>query len=365
MSISANQEPTFDPSGRHNMRAILAGWPKIELHRHLEGSLRLSTLAEIAKEHGVDLPSWDLEKLRPYVQIVDDPPDFQSFLSKFRLLRSFYSSREAVMRVTSEAVADAAADNVRYLELRFNPVALAQVQGFGYEEVVEWVSAATRDAQRDHDIQVRLITQIGRDESVATAWQIAEIAAAFQDQGVVGIDLAGDEISYRAAPFAEVYQWARAQGLYVTIHAGEVGQATNIREAIELLGANRIGHGVRAIEDHSVIQLLIDRDVVLEICPTSNLQTGAIPSLGEHPLAALKQLGVRVTINTDDPSISNTTLTDEYLVVLRGIGTPLSAIRDMVLAAAEAAFLPTVERQQLVEQFHRTLPPYEEGPSQK
>jgi adenosine deaminase len=361
MSTFAQQNSTVDQTNQRSMRDILAAWPKIDLHRHLEGSLRLSTLAEIAQEHGVDLPSWDLEKLRPYVQVVDDAPGFHSFLSKFRLLRRFYSTREAVMRIAYEAAADAAADNVRYLELRFNPVALAKFQGFSYEEVAEWVILATSNAQSDHDIQVRLIAQIGRDESIDIARRVAEVAAAFQDRGFVGIDLAGDEINYSAARFAEVFHWAKAQGLNITIHAAEAGHASNVREAIEVLGADRIGHGVRVMEDLSVMDLLTKHNITLEMCPTSNLQTGAISSLGQHPLLAFHQVGICVTINTDDPSISSTTLTDEYLVALRGIGIPLRAIRQMVLTAAEAAFLPEPERQRLVDWFRQALPPLGAG----
>lgn len=361
MSASVEQRRRVAPSNHRSMRTVVAAWPKIDLHRHLEGSLRLSTLAEIAQEHGVDLPSWDLEELRPYVQVVDDSPDFHAFLSKFRLLRRFYSTREAVMRVAYEAIADAAADNVKYLELRFNPVALAKVQGFSFEEVAEWVILATDNAQQDFDIQVRLIAQIGRDESPAVARQIAEVAAAYQDQGFVGIDLAGDEVNFSAARFADAFRWAKAQGLNVTIHAAEAGPASNIREAIDLLGADRIGHGVRAMEDLSVMDLLIQRRVTLEMCPTSNLQTGVISRLGQHPLWAYQQVGIPVTINTDDPSISNTTLTDEYLVALRGIGMPLRAIQRMILAAAEAAFLPEIERRRLVEWFRQALPPLGAG----
>jgi adenosine deaminase len=360
--VPTNPSPEVVPDNRHTVRAVLAGWPKIDLHRHLEGSLRLSTLAEIAREHGVDLPSWDLEVLRPYVQIIeDDTRDFQSFLSKFKLLRRFYSTREAVMRIAYEAVVDAAADNVKYLELRFNPVALAKVQGFSYDEVAEWVISAVDDAQNDHDIQVRLIAQIGRDESLGVAWQIAEVAAALQNQGFVGIDLAGDEINYSAAPFSEIFKWAKAQGLHVTIHAAEAGDASNIREAIEKLGAERIGHGVRAKEDLSVIDLLIKHNIILEMCPTSNFQTGVISGLSQHPMWSYQQVGIRVTINTDDPSISNTTLTDEYMVASGVIGIPLRAIRQMILTAAEAAFLPEVERQRLVEWFHQALPPHSTG----
>jgi len=361
MIMPANQTPEVAPVSRSDMRSVLAAMPKIDLHRHLEGSLRLSTLAEIAHQHGVDLPSWGLEKLRPYVQIVDDPPDFQGFLAKFKLLRRFYSTREAVIRVAYEAVADAAADNIKYLELRFNPVALAKMQGFSYEEVADWVVSAVGQAQREHDIQVRLIAQIGREESIAIAQQVAEVAVAFQDRGLVGLDLAGDEIVYPATRLAQVFQWARAQGLHITIHAAEAGPATNIRDAVESLGAERIGHGVRAMEDLSVMDLLRERGVTLEMCPTSNLQTGVVPRLGQHPLWAYQQVGIPVTINTDDPSISNTTLTDEYMVALRGIGIPLRVIRQMVLAAAEAAFLPNAERQRLVEWFQQALSPLGTG----
>ncbi len=356
MNAAANQSSREPATQTRTTRDVLADWPKIDLHRHLEGSLRLSTLAEIAREHGVDLPSWGLEQLRPYVQVVDDSPNFQGFLSKFRLLRRFYSTREAVMRVAYEAVADAAADNVKYLELRFNPVALAKVQGFGYEEVADWVVTATESAGRDHDIKVRLIAQIGRDESLDVARRVAEVAASLKDRGFVAIDLAGDEVNYPAGRFAEVFRKAKAQGLHVTVHAGEAGLPSNVREAIELLGADRIGHGVRAMEDLRIIDLLIKSGVTLEMCPTSNVQTGAITSLGRHPLWAYQQVGIRVTINTDDPSISNTTLTDEYLVALRGIGIPLRAIQQMITTAAEAAFLPEPERQRLAEWFRQALP---------
>jgi adenosine deaminase len=352
-TVSHSPPPVICPEP--SLRDVLAGWPKIDLHRHLEGSLRLSTLAEIAREHGVDLPSWDIEKLRPYVQVVDDPPGFHSFLSKFRLLRRFYSTYEAVMRVAYEAVADAASDNIKYLELRFNPVALSKVQGFDIADVAEWVIAGTELAQHDYDIQVRLIAQIGRDESLEVAWQVAQLAAAFQARNFVAIDLAGDEINYPAERFAPVFQWAKGQGLHITIHAAEAGQASNVREAIQLLGADRIGHGVRAMEDPAVVDALIKTQVPLEMCPTSNLHTGVISNLARHPLPTYQQLGIRVTINTDDPSISNTTLTDEYLVAVRGIGIPPHAIQHMILTAAQVAFLPAGERETLVERFRQAL----------
>lgn len=338
-----------------NLRSILFNLPKIDLHRHLEGSLRLATLAEIAHEHGVDLPSWNLEQLRPYVQVVDDDqPDFHGFLAKFKLLRRFYSSREAVIRVAYEAVADAAEDNIRYLELRFNPVALAFNQGFSFEEVVDWVISATDQAQDDYPIQVRLIVQIGRHEP-QYARQLAEIAADRQERGVVAIDLAGDEITYPVTDFVDVFRWAKQQGLHITVHAAEAGPPSNVIAAIEMLGAERIGHGVRAKEDLSVIDLLNQQQVPLEMCPTSNLQTGIIPKLAQHPLFAFYQIGIPVTINTDDPSISNTTLTDEFLVATHGAGVPFRVLPEIILNAAKAAFLPEPEKKRLVDWFDNAL----------
>ena len=336
---------------QRDLRTVLFNMPKIDLHRHLEGSLRLATLAEIAQEHAVDLPTWSLEELRPYVQVVDgDPLDFQGFLAKFKLLRKFYSSREAVLRVASEAVADAAADNVRYLELRFNPIALGHNQGFSFEDVTDWVIEATNEAQRKYKIEVRLIVQMGRHEP-QYAHHLAEIAVARQNKGIVGIDLAGDEITFSAAKFVKVFQWAKAQGLHITVHAAEAGPATNVIEAIKELGAERIGHGVQARGNDKVIELLRSLQITLEMCPTSNLQTGIIPKLAQHPLFAFHQLGIPVTINTDDPSISNTTLTDEFLVANRGIGVPFRDLRHMTLNAAEAAFLSEPEKNRLIDWF--------------
>ena len=346
---------------KRDLRTTLFNMPKIDLHRHLEGSLRLSTLAEIAHEHGVDLPSYSLEELRPYVQVVDDPPDFHSFLAKFKLLRRFYSSREAVERIAYEAVADAAADNVRYLELRFSPVALALNQGFDFQDVADWVIEASNRAQEDHNIQVRLIVLTNRHEP-QYAGQLAEIAVARKDQGIVGLDLAGDEANFpKLDPFVEIFNWARDQGLHITVHAAEAGPAENAKEAIDRLGAERIGHGIRIRENIAVMDMINRRQVTLEVCPTSNLQTGIIPKLGQHPLFAFYQLGIPVTINTDDPSISNTTLTDEYLVATGGAGIPFRALCGMVINAANAAFLPDSEKAKLVDWFKKAMNKYASG----
>lgn len=339
-----------------DLRAILAALPKVELHRHLEGSLRLATLADLAREHDMDLPSHDAEILRPYVQVVGDPTGFAGYLAKFKLLRHFYLTRDVVVRLAYECIADAAHDNVKYLELRFSPIALSKIQGFTLEEVTEWVILAAERAQADHDIQVRLLVTIGREENAQVARRVAEVALAARNQGMAGLDLAGDEVTFPAAPLVDVFRWAHEQGMHTTIHAGEAGPASNIGAAVEEMYAERIGHGVRAGEDPAVVSMLARNRTTLEMCPTSNLHTGAVPTMRDHPLRRYQEAGVRVTINTDDPGISNTTLTDEYVAAIQDVGLTPAGLRQAIIDAAASAFLPEDERARLVAWFDQALP---------
>ncbi|OQY45879.1 MAG: adenosine deaminase [Anaerolineaceae bacterium 4572_78] len=342
-----------------NIRTILHALPKVELHRHLEGSVRLSTLVEIAHQTKLGIPNVGIENLRPLVQMVGHEPDFQEFLAKFTILREFYKSREAVLRIAYEVVADAAYDNIKYLELRFNPVAQAANQGFALEEVTDWVVTAVNKAQDDFDIQVRLIIQMGRHEP-QFARKLAELALAHKHKGIVGLDLAGDEKRFSAGKFIDIMRWAKGQGLHITSHAGECSNcpASNILEAVEEIGATRIGHGISAIHDSKVVNLLRQKNITLEICPTSNLHTKVIENIHQHPLLNFHRAGVLVTINTDDPLISNITLTDEYLLAIQEMGVTFSELKAMIVNAAKATFLPPTERVKLVSWFIKTLQQY-------
>ena len=329
--------------------------PKIDLHRHLEGSLRLNTLAEIALEHGIDLPSYEVEQLRPYVQITDDPPDYQRFLGKFELLRNFYTSKEVVQRVVREAIIDAADDNIRYLELRFNPEALANAQNFSMNDAVEWVKETTRSTQAETGTRTCLILTVPRKESLKTAYEIVELSIAHFGDLVRGIDLVGDEVNFPAERFLEPFRRARQAGVNITIHAGEWAGAQSVYTAVKHLEAQRIGHGIRSIEDSTVVQLLYDRKVALEVCPTSNLQTGAVHGMGQHPLLDLYNLRLRITLNTDDPSISDTTLTDEYVVSVAALGVEPNQVYHMLRYSADAAFIPPEERPWLMDTIRQGL----------
>lgn len=329
--------------------------PKIDLHRHLEGSVRLRTLLEIGRSHGVSVPNTG--KLRELVQIGDeDDLTFENFLSKFQTLRMFYRSPEAIHRITQETILDAALDNVRYLELRFTPIALSRAENFPIPEVVEWVADAAAKASQEHSVETRLIVSVNRHESVELAEPVIRTAVDFRERGVVGVDLAGNEASYSGMGFLGLFKEARQAGLNITIHAGEWGGAENVMNAILYLGAARIGHGVRVIEDPSVVALARERSIPFEVCVTSNYQSGVVPSLAVHPLTRMLYAGLNVTINTDDPSISQITLSNEYMRVCDDLGLTIEELRHRILAAAQAAFLSPAEKERLTASIEAAFP---------
>ncbi len=338
----------------HTIQAL----PKIDLHRHLEGSLRLETLVALAIEYHIDVPTLDAESLRPFVQIMPgEPRSWQQFLSKFRVLRQFYRSERMIKRVTHEVIADAAADNVKYMELRFTPQALNNLMQCDYETVVEWVCEAVEAAVDGLDIQVRLILSMNRHESVTIGEQVLQAAKDYAHRGVVGLDLAGQEAGHSSLPFRDLFADAQQAGFGVTIHAGEWSGADSVREAVEALGANRIGHGIRAVEDPALLELLQERGTVLEVCPTSNIQSGAVDDFDTHPLIPLYELGIKTTINTDDPLICGVTMSDEIVQVMQTMPLSLDDVKRNILTAAQAAFLPHDQRAALVAQYQAWLYP--------
>lgn len=332
--------------------------PKIDLHRHLEGSLRLSTMAEIASEYHLDLPGYNIDDFRSMVQITaEDKPEAVVFLSKFKTLRHFFRSPEIVERVAYEAVADAAEENIVYFEMRFTPMALAREGHYPLHEAADWVIKSTQRAAKDFGIDVRLIVSINRHESVELGEKCLEIAIKRMGDGIVGMDLAGAENRFPGEPFAPIFRQARDAGLHITVHAGEWAGPESVREAIDKLGAMRLGHGVRIVEDKKLMQIAKDRRIPLEVCLSSNAQSGVVPTLKEHPLRELYEFGLLTTINTDDPSISAINLTDEFVVAMEHLQFNLDVLREHVLNAAEAAFLSDAEKKQLVAKLNGMLYP--------
>lgn len=335
----------------HTYRAF----PKVELHRHLEGSLRLDTMLDVARQHGITIPA-DVLRLSTLVQVQEeDKFTFQNFLAKFNTLRLFYRSPDVIHRITYEAIEDAAKDNVKYMELRFTPVALSRAERFPLQDVIDWVMTSAKDASKKCGVVVRLIASVNRHESTDLAEQVAWIAGEYKEDGIVGLDLAGNEAEYSTKPFYGIFKEARQAGLHVTIHAGEWGPAANVKEAIEELSAERVGHGVRVIENKEIAALARDRGTAFEVCMTSNYQSGVVKSLQEHPLMRLVDEGINVTINTDDPSISRITLSHEYYTACEELHMPQSTLKQRILAAAQAGFLTDLEKEKLVDQLRKDL----------
>lgn len=335
--------------------AFCQALPKIDLHRHLEGSLRFDTVRQLARAQEMGLPPTG--QLRPMVEVHENQPyTFENFLSKFSTLRLFYRSPEIISRITHEAISDAAADNIHYLELRFTPAALSQAQGYSLAQVMDWVIKGAQQAEHELGITTRLIASINRHENPALAAQVMVLASERQKDGIVGLDLAGNEADFSSAPFVKIFENAKKNGLHITIHAGEWYSADNIVQAIETFGAERIGHGIRVLDSPLAVALARRQGVAFEVCLTSNQHSGAVKSLAEHPFMRMLDEGLNVTLNTDDPGISQINLSGEYELAIDALGLPYSRLRQCILSSARAAFICDNDKQKLVQSLEESLP---------
>lgn len=331
---------------QESLQQTVSLMPKVELHRHLEGSLRLSTLVEIGQQYGMEVE--DAEALRPFVQMMPNEPRNPSrFLSKFHTLRQFYRTEAIVERLVREVVEDAAADHIRYLELRFTPRALCSTIGCSMSDMVELVCEAGNTAAKQTGLELRYIVSMNRHEAVEVGEATLDAALMHRARGVVALDLAGDEANFSVHPFYDIFYHARQVGLYITVHAGEWAGAQSVRDALEVLRAHRIGHGLNSVYDRDVLTELVARGTALELCPTSNLLSGIVESLPLHPIHQLTERGVTTTLNTDDPLVCDITLSQEMLRLMQAFNLTLDDLKQYMLRAARHAFLPTDERQQL------------------
>ena len=324
------------------------GYPLVELHRHLDGNVRIETVLDLARRHGLELPAWTVEGLRPHVQITEREPSLVHFIAKFALLRRVMVDYDAVRRIVRENLEDAAREGIDYIELRFSPYFMGEEHGLDTFGVVDAACDALEAGQGTIPVRAKLIGIISRHYGPEIGR--VELAAAIRgrDRGVVALDLAGDEANFPGELFVRHFQEAREAGLRTIAHAGEAAGAESVRQAVLGLGAERIGHGIRAIEDPAVLDLLAERGVPLEVCPTSNLHTSTVRDYRSHPLPALLRQGLRCTLNTDDPSISGLDLAHEYRVAAGELGLSAAEIRRMQETAVEAAFLTVEEREELL-----------------
>lgn len=329
------------------------GYPLVELHRHLDGNVRLETVIDLARRHKVDLPAGTAEGIRPYVQVVGQEPSLMDFIAKFEMLRRVMVDYGAVRRIVRENLEDAVREGIDYVELRFSPAFMAEYHGLDTFAVAEAACDALEEA-RGLPVQAKLIGIISRHYGPERGWTELEAAVRFRDRGIVALDLAGDEAGFPGELFVDHFRKAREAGLRVIAHAGEAAGAESVRQAVLGLGAERIGHGIRSVEDPEVLDLLAERGIPLEVCPTSNVHTSTVPDYASHPLPALLARGLAVTLNTDDPSISGIDLAHEYRIAREELGLSEEDLRKMQENAVAAAFLSQEERDDLL----GVLPPY-------
>lgn len=329
--------------------------PKVELHRHLEGCISAELLLEIAEEYMVELPTTNLKELRSFIQIKDQAGNLKEFLNKFYWLGMAFPTLEAIERIAYCVCRDCARDNIRCLELRFSPVFMSLETPHGWGDLLQAVLRGVRHAEKEFPIEVGLILGVSRSNPLKQALRVVELAGRYAGLGVVGLDLFGDEEAFPPELFTTAFQVAHESDLKITVHAGEGGGKTNIRVAIEKLGADRIGHGVKIINDEKLMKWVRKKGIPLEICLTSNLKTTTVPGLKEHPVRKLYDFGIKVSLNTDDPAICDTTLSHEYLLAMEHFDFTLSEIKGLIMDALDQSFLEDYRKKALRPKLEREL----------
>jgi adenosine deaminase len=320
--------------------------PCIDLHRHLDGNVRLQTILELGDEHGVALPGTTLEALRPHVQVDGVMPDLVSWLERLRWMTAVLADADACRRIARENVEDAQRDGLDYVELRFSPYFMAQPHGLDPAAVVEAVVAGIDEGRARTGLKVNLIGILSRTYG-PEACTVELDALLSQRERIVALDLAGDEKAWPAELFATHFRRARDAGWAVTVHAGEAGDAQSIWSAIRVLGATRIGHGTRAIDDPALMDYLAEHRIGLEVNLTSNVQTNTVPSFREHPMKRFLAHGIPATLNTDDPVVSGIDWQHEIRVAAPAAGLTPEEIAQAQRNALDVAFLSPAEKDAL------------------
>jgi adenosine deaminase len=315
----------------------------VELHRHLDGNIRLQTILELGRQHNIPLPAWELESLRPHVQVTDPQPGVMAFIAKFHWPMAVMVDEDACRRVAYENVEDAKHEGLDYIELRFGPWFMAEVNGLNPVLVVETVVDGIAAGVRDFGVKVNLIGILSRTYGPDIAAKELE-ALLSQRECITALDLAGDEAHFPAEMFREHFRRARNAGWHVTAHAGEIAGPESIWQAIRDLGAERIGHAIRAVDDPALMDYLAERCIGVESCLTSNVQTSCVADYASHPLKTFLEHGIRATINTDDPGISGIDLPYEYNMAAPQAGLTGAQIHQAQVNALEAAFLTKEEK---------------------
>lgn len=325
------------------MTPIDPALPLIDLHRHLDGSVRLQTILDLGRQHNLPLPAWDLQGLRPHVQITTPQPGVMAFLQKFKWMVGVLADTDACRRIAYENIEDAKNEGISYIELRFSPVFMAQPFSLHPAAVVEAVCDGVAAGARDFGVRANLIGIISRHYGPQSGWRELEALLSQRDR-LVALDLAGDEANWPGELFVEHFGRARDGGWAITVHAGEAAGAESIWQALRELGARRIGHAARAGEDPALLDYLAEHQIGIEANLTSNVQTSTVPDYPSHPLKSWLDRGLLATINSDDPGISAIDLRHEYNIAAPAAGLSVEQIRRAQANALTIAFLSADEK---------------------
>ncbi len=322
---------------------VIRQMPKTDLHCHLDGSVRIDTVLDLAKKQNVKLPTDDKKELEQLLAPGLKCKSLVEYLRPFDITLSVMQEAEALTRTAFELAEDAAKENIWYLEVRYSPV-LHTRKGLKLTEIVDAVLAGLKAAEKKYSIKTGVLICGMRNINPETSLTLAELAMAYKNQGVVGFDLAGAEESYPAKHHREAFYLILNNNINCTAHAGEAYGPESIHQALHYCGAHRIGHGTRLKEDGDLLNYVNDHRIPLEICLTSNIQTKAAASYETHPLKFYYDYGLRVTINTDNRLISQTTLTDELYLAAKYANWNMADLKNVIVSGFKSAFMPMREK---------------------
>ncbi|MDP6034090.1 MAG: adenosine deaminase [Candidatus Marinimicrobia bacterium] len=327
--------------------SLLKKLPKVELHCHLDGSLRIETILDLARRHNVSLPSSDASGLTKILSIGKKRGTLEEYITRFDITLSVMQTRDSLKRIAYELIEDVAAENIRYIEIRYSPI-LHTSNGMTLEEAIFSVRDGLKKGEKDFGVRSGIIVCGIRHISPEASLKLADLCVRFKNKGVVGFDLAGAEENFPAKDHREAFYMILNHNINATIHAGEAFGPTSIHQAIHYCGAHRIGHGTRLKEDKDLMRYVNNHRIPLEICLTSNWHTFSVRSLKHHPMRYYYDQGIRVTLNTDNRLMSNTTLTKEFGLARDLFGFTLHDFREVTIVAMKSAFLPHKIRKEMI-----------------
>jgi len=326
---------------------LLQKLPKVELHCHLDGCPRPESILDEAKKQNVNLPTHDLNELTHYLKIDRKLKSLVEYIERFDLTLSVMQTPESLTRFAFELIEDVAKENVRYIEIRYSPI-LHQQKGMTLDMAVDAVKKGLKKGEKRYGVRSGIIVCGIRHISPEASLTLADLTVRYKNKGVVGYDLAGAEENFPAKEHREAFYQIRNHNINTTIHAGEAYGPASIHQAIHYCGANRIGHGTRLKQDKNLMSYINDHRIPLEVCLTSNWQTRSVRSLKQHPFKFYYDQGIRVTLNTDNRLMSNTTLTKEFMLAHNLFNFQLHDFREITIIAMKSAFLPHQERRKMI-----------------